>query len=80
MLGEDHSLILEFPDYRELITKLSQDDRTFADDAASYNALDAEIRKLELKNAPIDDDAMRQLKVKRAELKDSIYQCLLAHS
>lgn len=78
MLGEDHSLVSEFPEHKETIAKLSKVDRVFADDSASYDALDKKIRNLELKNAPIDDEAMHQLKVKRANLKDSLYRRLSA--
>ncbi|NKF49041.1 YdcH family protein [Shewanella sp. WXL01] len=77
MLGESHSLANEFPEHSELIAKLVASDETFAADTKKYNGLDDEIRALELKNAPIDDEAMHQLKHDRAELKDSLYQRLL---
>ncbi|MBW8183056.1 YdcH family protein [Shewanella nanhaiensis] len=76
MLGEDHSLIHEFPEYKDVIVKLSQSNDTFANSVKQYNALDKEIRELELNGAPIDDEAMHQLKHDRAVLKDSLYQCL----
>lgn len=78
MLGENHSLIHEFPEYKDVIVMLSQSNEAFAKQAKKYNMLDEEIRKLELKGAPIDDDAMHQLKHDRALLKDSLYQCLIA--
>ncbi|QYK02228.1 YdcH family protein [Shewanella psychrotolerans] len=73
MLGEDHSLINEFPEHQATIVKLSKADPNFADAAKQYNALDKEIRELELNGAPIDDEAMNQLKHDRAELKDALY-------
>lgn len=76
MLGEDHSLINEFPEYRSTIKHLSQSDAVFAEDAKRYHALDKEIRELELNSSPIDDQAMHQLKHDRSELKDSLYQKL----
>ncbi|QYJ86959.1 YdcH family protein [Shewanella mesophila] len=76
MLGEDHSLINEFPEHQAAIVALSKADPTFADSAKQYNALDKEIRELELNGAPIDDEAMNQLKHDRAELKDTLYQRL----
>jgi hypothetical protein len=76
MLGEDHSLINEFPEHQATIVELSKADPTFAKDAKQYNALDKEIRELELNGAPIDDEAMHQLKHNRAELKDALYQRL----
>ena len=77
MLGEDHSLVNEFPEYQEIITRLTRNDEAFAKDTNDYNALDKEIRELELNGNPIDDEAMHQLKHDRAVLKDSLYQRLL---
>ena len=78
MLGENHSLIHEFPEYKDLIVALSQSNETFANQTKKYNALDKEIRELELNGAPIDDEAMHQLKHDRAILKDALYQYLVA--
>ncbi|MEC4725102.1 YdcH family protein [Shewanella sp. D64] len=77
MLGENHSLIHEFPEYKDVIAMLSKSNEAFAKQAKKYNLLDAEIRKLELNGAPIDDEAMHQLKHDRAVLKDALYQCLV---
>ena len=78
MLGENHSLINEFPQYQDIITSLTNSDLTFAKESKRYNALDKNIRVLELNNGPIDDAAMQQLKHERAELKDYLYRCLVA--
>ncbi|MGB5996723.1 YdcH family protein [Marinomonas sp.] len=78
MLGEDHAIIIEFPEYKEKISELNKTDSNFAEHARRYHALDQEIRQLELDNAPIDDEAMHQLKHDRASLKDVIYQRLKA--
>ena len=78
MLGEDHSLVNEFPEYQGVIAKLSESDESFANDARRYNEMDKEIRVLELDGAPIDDQAMHQLKHERAELKDLLYERLIA--
>lgn len=77
MLGENHSLIKEFPEYQDIIAMLTESDEVFAKDTKHYNALDKEIRTLELNGAPIDDEAMHQLKHERAILKDALYQCLV---
>ena len=50
----------------------------FSDKVAKNDAVDKEIRELELANAPIDDGAMHQLKHDRAELKDSLYRVLVS--
>lgn len=77
MLGENHSLYNEFPEYKVNIIQLNQVNREFAKDAKRYHLLDTEIRTLELKNAPIHDDALHQMKQERAVLKDSLYLQLL---
>ncbi|PIE44507.1 MAG: hypothetical protein CSA50_00200 [Gammaproteobacteria bacterium] len=73
MLGEDHSLLHEFPEHKETITQLLESDPAFASECKRYNDLDAEIRELELNSAPIDDAEMHLLKHQRAELKDDLY-------
>ena len=77
MLGENHSLINDFPEYQDIIAALTESDAVFAKDAEHYNTLDQEIRSLELDGAPVDDEAMHQLKHERAMLKDALYQRLV---
>lgn len=74
MLGEDHSLIIEFPELKEKIIALTKDNEQFAHDSKKYHELDKEIRELELANSPIEDGELHSLKHFRAELKDSLYQ------
>ncbi len=78
MLGENHSLVNEFPKFIETINNLNACDSAFASNVKRYDDLDTEIRHLELDNAPIDDESMHQLKHDRAVLKDLLYQQLLA--
>ncbi len=78
MLGEDHSLVNDFPEYLEVIKRLMESDIGFAAANKRYTALDKEIRTLELRGSPIEDQAMHQLKHDRAELKDELYQQLVA--
>lgn len=80
MLGENHSLNSDFPELKDTIAALNKSDATFAEKAKEYDKLDKEIRVLELKDAPIDDEAMHQLKHDRAVLKDALYQRLLSES
>lgn len=77
MLGEDHSLLNENPELKELITKLTKSDRKFSEKNQKYNKIDKEIRQLELNNSPINDEAMQKLKHNRRILKDSLYEDLL---
>ncbi|NOH78377.1 DUF465 domain-containing protein [Vibrio sp. RE86] len=78
MLGEDHSLIKEFPEHKEAIISLVETDEAFASMMKTYNALDKEIRTLELRDSPISDDDMHQMKHDRSELKDVLYARLKA--
>lgn len=73
MLGEDHSLAKDFPDYKGVIARLVETDHEFAKDTTKYNELDKEIRMLELDDAPISDEDMQQKKLDRAALKDVLY-------
>ncbi|WP_375749144.1 YdcH family protein [Vibrio sp. HN007] len=77
MLGENHSLLNEFPEFKALISTLVAENKAFAADTKKYNTLDEEIRKLELNGAPIMDGSMHQMKHERSVLKDSLYQRLL---
>ena len=77
MLGENHSLINDFPELQDVIIELLKSDDTFSQDNERYNVLDTEIRNLELEDSPIHDDAMHNLKHERSALKDSLYKRLV---
>ncbi len=77
MLGENHSLTHEFPDHLDTITQLAESDSSFAENVRNYNALDKEIRVLELQGSPIDDREMNVLKLNRAELKDWLHSRIM---
>lgn len=78
MLGEKHSLLNDFPSLKNTIEVLLKNDASFAEENKRYNALDKEIRELELQDDPISDEAMHQLKHNRAVLKDDLYQKVIA--
>jgi len=80
MLGENHSLLNEFPEFTALIEKLISNDQLFADRVKQYNELDTKIRKLELANSPISDLEMHKMKHDRSELKDLLYATLKTQS
>ena len=77
MLGENHSLTHEFPEHLDTITQLTENDASFAETVKNYNALDKEIRVLELQGSPIDDHEMNVLKHNRAELKDWLHSRIM---
>ncbi|KXF83498.1 YdcH family protein [Enterovibrio coralii] len=80
MLGENHSLMNEFPEFKNLIEELAGSNAAFASEMKEYNALDKKIRVLELNDSPINDDAMRQLKHDRAVMKDALHLQLVQSS
>ena len=73
MLGEDHSLLSEFPEYKDTITALAKSDETFLDEMKQYDLLDKEIRKLELRDSPISDEEMLKMNQNRAAMKDELH-------
>ena len=79
MLGENHSLKSEFPEFIERIEELASTDPEFRKKLEAYDTLEEEIRALELQNSPIDDDSMHQNKHTRSVLKDELYH-RLAHA
>ena len=77
MLGEDHSLLSEFPEFKETILALAKTDDVFLTDMKAYDGLDKEIRTLELRDSPISDEEMHQMKHERAMQKDNLHQRIL---
>lgn len=80
MLGEEHSLTHDFPEHLDAINKLTESDPEFLSQVKTYNALDKEIRTLELNGNPIEDDEMHKLKSRRAAMKDALYNRLVAQN
>lgn len=76
MLGENHSVHHEFPEYRDHIDNLVRNDLHFKQLVEEHDHLDKEIRGIESRGAPIDDMAFEDMKKKRIHLKDEIYQVL----
>ncbi|MEL4280155.1 MULTISPECIES: YdcH family protein [Shewanella] len=77
MLGENHALIYEFPDFVDHIQHLKTTNTTFATMAERYHELDHKIRALELTKVPTDDEHFVALKLERLHLKDKLYQYLV---
>lgn len=71
-----------FPEYRDLITKLKQEDAHFSRVFDEHNALDDQIAGLE--NNPVTsasaDTQVQVLKQKKLALKDELYRILKAAS
>ncbi|GIU53037.1 MULTISPECIES: YdcH family protein [Shewanella] len=78
MLGENHSLRNEFPDHLDTITSLNNSDAEFAEVLKQYDKLDQQIRELELKDSPISDESIHDLKQHRVDMKDKLYHKIMA--
>ncbi|MCG9677779.1 DUF465 domain-containing protein [Vibrio sp. Isolate24] len=78
MLGEDHSLLNEFPQYKETIRALAKMDENFLSAMKSYDSLDKEIRKLEMMDSPVSDEEMHKMKHDRAVMKDQLHKRLIS--
>jgi len=68
-----HELHEEFPQFSQLIDQLKQDDPDFRERFKQYAKLDQQIEGLELRDSPVGDDSLHQLKQQRLELKDNLY-------
>ena len=73
---ENHSLINEFPEDRELIHQLKTENPKFARMASEYHDLDHQVRGLESRSIPTSDDNFENLKKRRLLLKDELYAML----
>ncbi|MED5524901.1 YdcH family protein [Gallaecimonas pentaromativorans] len=76
-MSDNHSLYTEFPDHCDRIQELKSAHADFARAAAEYHKLDHQIRGLQMRNQPVDDQTMKGLKQKRAQLKDELYNWLI---
>lgn len=77
MLGENHLLTREFPEFSEAITTLKSEDNNFSAMVKQYHRLDHKIRGLEMSSIPTTDSHFCQLKKERLALKDTLYKQLI---
>ena len=75
-----HELREEFPQFRDLIDDLRQNNQSFREHFNHYAELDQQIEGLERRDSPIGDDSLHQLKQERLELKDDLYKMLVQKS
>jgi hypothetical protein len=76
MFGEHHDLAQEFPEYKNRIHELKMSDAHFASLFEEYENLDKEIYRIEEQIETPSDEYTEQLKQKRVELKDQLFQML----
>lgn len=71
---EHHSLIADFPELREQLHNLRQQDPHFARLADEYEVLDKRICRVEDGIDVLDDGALSTLKAERVAMKDELSQ------
>jgi uncharacterized protein YdcH (DUF465 family) len=76
MLGEQHDIDHEFPEYHEKLEALRTHDEKFDAIVSQHDELDSLIRRLEERQQPTSDEEMEKMKYQRAALKDRIYKHL----
>jgi hypothetical protein len=76
MLIDNHSLVNEFPEYKEQIHNLKMNDRHFARLFDEYHEVDKEVHRIETDVQPTSDEYLEELKKKRLMLKDELYAML----
>ncbi|NRD75595.1 DUF465 domain-containing protein [Shewanella sp. VB17] len=65
-----------FPEYRELITKLKTNDAHFLKVFNKHNALDDEIKELELHSSSDLTNKVHALKMKKLHIKEELHAIL----
>ncbi|HJV07877.1 YdcH family protein [Paludibacterium denitrificans] len=65
-----------FPEYRELISKLKNDDLHFSKLFDKHNELDQQIKNIEAHIADGSSDDIETLKKEKLRLKDELYALL----
>lgn len=76
MFGEHHDLAHEFPEYKERIHELKMKDHHFASLFDEYEKLDKEIYRIEEQIETPSDEYTEELKQKRVQLKDQLFNML----
>lgn len=75
---ERHSLVKELPEYRDQIHNLKMNDNHFSRLFDEYHDMDHEIVRIEDGVENTSDDYLEELKKKRLNLKDQLWDMLKA--
>ena len=73
---ENHSLINEFPNYREQIHHLKGVDNHFAKLFDAYDTVEHAVHRIESSAEAASDERLELLKKQRLQLKDELYSIL----
>ena len=72
-----HSILREFPEYRETVKLLKAGDANFRRNFDEYHTLDESIYRIEEEIDFATDQEIEDLKLRRVWLKDQLYRALL---
>ena len=77
MFGEKHDLLHELPEHKERIHQLKTTNEHFRKLFAEYHELDHEVLRMEEGIETPSDEVLEELKKKRLNLKDQLYQMII---
>jgi uncharacterized protein YdcH (DUF465 family) len=78
MYGEHHTLVNELPEYSDKIHELKISNAHFARLFDEYHDADKEVRRIEQEIETPSDDYTEEVKKKRLNLKDQLFDMLRA--
>jgi len=78
MFGEKHDLLHEFPEHRERIRELKMNDGRFARLFIEYHDVEHEVHRIENGTEAASDEYLEQRKKVRLNLKDELFQMIMA--
>lgn len=76
MFGEHHRLAEEFPEFKDRIHELKVKDQHFARLYEEYQQIDDEVYRIEEQIETPSDEYTEELKKKRLQLKDQLFDIL----
>lgn len=75
-MEKHHDILHEFPEFKEKITALKTSDAHFRKLFDEYHELDHAVHRAETNTEPTTDVHLNELRLKRVQLKDQIYNML----
>jgi uncharacterized protein len=76
---EKHDLKHEFPEHEEKIHELKISNNHFKKLFEDYHEVNNSIHAIETDAVHTTDEALNQLRIKRVQLKDQLYQIIINH-
>ncbi|HPE61502.1 MAG TPA: DUF465 domain-containing protein [Thiolinea sp.] len=76
MLGDNHSLMQELPEYKDKIHELKMNNAHFARLYDEYHEIDKTVQRFEMEIETPSDEVMEQYKKQRLALKDQLFAML----